>query len=101
MVEPADVPPPPPAPASSDPEIEAIVQARHGDAFAFLGMHKTADGVCVRAMLPQAQQVAVIDSSTGNVVAEGCAGPPRRIVYRGASPAARSRFAISCGSRTV
>ncbi len=68
--EPADVPPPP-APAFSDPEIEAIVQARHGDAFAFLGMHKTAGGICVRAMLPQAQHVAVIDSSTGNVVAEG------------------------------
>ncbi len=68
--EPAEIPAPPPAPAFSDPEIEAIVQARHGDAFAFLGMHKTADGICVRAMLPQAQQVAVIDSSAGNVVAE-------------------------------
>ncbi len=34
-------------------------------------MHKVARGVSVRAMLPQAQQVAVIDSNTGNVAAEG------------------------------
>jgi hypothetical protein len=53
-----------------EPEIEAIVAARHGDPFAYLGMHKTGAGLCVRAILPGAQQVAVVDSASGAVVAE-------------------------------
>jgi len=52
-------------------EIEAIVGARHDNPFGFLGMHRTAAGVCVRAMLPAAQTMAVVDSATGEVVAEG------------------------------
>ena len=55
----------------TDPEIEAIVAARHGDPFAFLGMHKTPGGLCVRAVLPGAQQMAVVDSATGAIAAEG------------------------------
>jgi 1,4-alpha-glucan branching enzyme len=58
-------------PRQPDPEVEAIVAARHGDPFGFLGMHPTADGVCVRAMLPAAQEMAVIDSATGEVAAKG------------------------------
>ena len=33
-------------------EVEAIVAGRHDDPFAFLGMHKSAAGIFVRAMLP-------------------------------------------------
>ena len=54
-----------------DPEVAAIVEARHGDPFAFLGMHKTAAGLVVRAMLPDVQQVLVVESATGAVAAEG------------------------------
>jgi 1,4-alpha-glucan branching enzyme len=54
-----------------DPQIEAIVEARHGDPFSFLGMHQGPDGVCVRAMLPAAQEMAVIDAATGEVAARG------------------------------
>ena len=54
-----------------DPGIQAIVEARHGDPFSFLGMHQTEDGVCVRAMLPAAQEMAVLDSATGEVVVKG------------------------------
>jgi 1,4-alpha-glucan branching enzyme len=54
-----------------DPQIEAVVEARHGDPFSFLGMHKTAAGLSVRAMLPGAQDVSVIESATGQVVAKG------------------------------
>lgn len=54
-----------------DPGILAIVEARHGDPFAILGMHQTAAGVCVRAMLPAAQEMAVFDAATGQVVARG------------------------------
>ncbi len=52
-------------------ELTAIVEARHGDPFAVLGMHKTAAGLCVRAMLPGAQQMSVIESATGTVAADG------------------------------
>jgi 1,4-alpha-glucan branching enzyme len=52
-------------------EIEAIVAARHGDPFAFLGMHKTAAGICVRAFLPAASAMAVVDSASGEIAAEG------------------------------
>jgi 1,4-alpha-glucan branching enzyme len=54
-----------------DPEIQAIIEARHGDPFSFLGMHRTAHGVCVRAMLPAAQEMAVVDAVTGELVARG------------------------------
>jgi len=58
-------------PQGTDPEIAAIVAARHGDPFALLGMHRTAAGIVVRTMLPDAQEVAVVDSATGEIVAEG------------------------------
>jgi 1,4-alpha-glucan branching enzyme len=54
-----------------DPQVEAIVGARHGDPFAFLGMHRTGDGLCVRAMLPGLQELAVVDAATGEAVAQG------------------------------
>jgi len=54
-----------------DPQVEAIVGARHDNPFAFLGMHKSDGGICVRAMLPAAQQMAVVESATGNIAAEG------------------------------
>ncbi|HEY3912470.1 MAG TPA: 1,4-alpha-glucan branching protein GlgB [Stellaceae bacterium] len=50
--------------------MEAIVEARHGDPFAFLGMHKTAAGLSVRAVLPTAQHVAIVDSASGEIAAE-------------------------------
>jgi 1,4-alpha-glucan branching enzyme len=58
-------------PCRPDPEIAAVVEARHDDPFSFLGMHRTAAGVVVRAMLPAAQEMDVIDSATGAVVAAG------------------------------
>src|SRR5580698_8903373 len=61
------------APAAAppvDPQIAAIVAARPGDPFAFLGMHETGDGLVVRAMLPGAETVEVIDVATGAVAGE-------------------------------
>ena len=60
------------------PEVAAVVEARHGDPFAVLGMHKTAAGVAVRAMLPDVRQVLVIESATGAVAAEGVRVHPDR-----------------------
>ena len=54
-----------------DPEIAAITEARHGDPFSFLGMHRTSGGICVRAMLPDAQEMAVVELATGKVAANG------------------------------
>jgi 1,4-alpha-glucan branching enzyme len=58
-------------PYPSNREIEAIVAARHDDPFAFLGMHRTAAGMCVRAFLPAASAMAVVDSARGEIAAEG------------------------------
>ena len=58
-----------PHPASRD--IAAIVAARHDDPFSFLGMHRTASGLCVRAFLPDAARMAVVAADSGEVVAEG------------------------------
>jgi len=58
-------------PQQPDPQVEAIVEGRHDDPFSFLGMHQTATGICVRAMLPAAQEMAVVESATGKIAAEG------------------------------
>jgi 1,4-alpha-glucan branching enzyme len=55
----------------SSPEVDAIVEARHGDPFAFLGMHPVEGGITVRAMLPDAEEMAVVDTATGDVAAAG------------------------------
>ena len=54
----------------SDPQAEAIVEGRHDNPFGYLGMHKSASGLRVRAMLPGAAAVAIVDSATGQPVAE-------------------------------
>lgn len=52
--------------------IEAIVRADHGDPFAILGMHQDGEGrpVEVRAFIPGAERVWVVDSASGDPVAE-------------------------------
>jgi 1,4-alpha-glucan branching enzyme len=46
-------------------DIELICSAHHGDAFSVLGPHAQQGGVSVRAFLPGAQQVQVLDAATG------------------------------------
>ena len=51
-------------------DIEAIVSGRHGDPFAVLGPHPLPDGrVSVRAFLPGASAVEVLDIATGRLLA--------------------------------
>ena len=54
-----------------DREVAAIVRGDHPDPFAFLGMHGMpgVDGVVVRAFLPHASRVEVVDAGTGASVA--------------------------------
>ncbi|MBV9440739.1 MAG: 1,4-alpha-glucan branching enzyme, partial [Candidatus Eremiobacteraeota bacterium] len=54
----------------ADSAVKAIVAARSGDPFAILGMHVVDGRVVVRAMLPQASRVDVVDAATGKAVAE-------------------------------
>ncbi len=41
-------------------DVEAILGARHGDPFAVLGPHATAEGLAVRAFVPDAEEVSVL-----------------------------------------
>jgi 1,4-alpha-glucan branching enzyme len=50
--------------------LESIVRGDHGDPFAVLGMHREGSGLTVRAFLPQASRVQVIDAATGAAVAD-------------------------------
>ena len=45
---------------ASDEDVAAIVQARHPDSFAVLGLHDTAAGPAVRAFVPGAQRLSVL-----------------------------------------
>ena len=65
------LPPLSPGELTPDGDAAAILAADHRDPFAFLGMHmlKPSDRLVVRALLPQAQGVSVIDKATGEVVA--------------------------------
>jgi len=56
----------------SRPDVEAVLNGDAGDPFAVLGMHRVSgrSGVVVRAFLPDATSVAVIDGRSGERVAE-------------------------------
>ncbi|TCU37852.1 1,4-alpha-glucan branching protein GlgB [Rhizobium azibense] len=48
--------------------LQALVEGRHGDPFAILGRHQYGDLTVVRALLPGAASVDVIEADTGRVV---------------------------------
>jgi 1,4-alpha-glucan branching enzyme len=50
-------------------DIQAIVEARHGDPFAVLGPHTAGAGIVVNVFAPDAESVAVVDAETGRIVA--------------------------------
>src|SRR5258708_13169976 len=52
------------------PEVAGMVGGRDGDAFGFLGMHGAGGGLYVRAFLPDAGAMAVVDSASSKVVAD-------------------------------
>ena len=52
-------------------DLDALLQARHHDPFALLGLHADEQGgLWVRALLPGAQQVQVLEAATGRRVAD-------------------------------
>jgi 1,4-alpha-glucan branching enzyme len=42
-------------------DVELVVNAHHANPFAILGMHTNGEGLCVRAFLPGAERVVVVD----------------------------------------
>ena len=53
----------------NDSEIDSLRHAAHGDPFAVLGVHAEVDGrLWLRALLPGAAQVAVLDASNGELL---------------------------------
>ncbi len=62
--------------ARDDGQVAAIVAATHDDPFAYLGMHKDGGGLVVRAMLPGATAVAVVDAKSGEVAGDGVSVDP-------------------------
>jgi 1,4-alpha-glucan branching enzyme len=53
-----------------DAAIQSIIEARHADPFAFLGMHEARDGLVLRAFVPWAERVEIVDRGSRDVVAE-------------------------------
>ncbi|WP_426145394.1 1,4-alpha-glucan branching protein GlgB [Polaromonas sp. DSR2-3-2] len=49
-------------------EIELICNARHGDPFSVLGPHADDGGVSIRAFLPSARRVEVLDADSGHPI---------------------------------
>ena len=45
--------------------VDSFVRARHGDPFSLLGPHPVENGVAVRAFLPEASRVEVVDATNG------------------------------------
>ena len=70
--------------------VDAIVGARHGDPFALLGPHAAPGGVAIRAFLPRADTVEVVNRETGAAARQPRAHPSGRILRTGVAEAARA-----------
>lgn len=76
----------------ADADVAALAEARHVDPFAVLGLHADPDGrLWLRAMLPGAATVAVIDAASGKPVAELALRHPGGL-WEGAIARRRKRF---------
>ena len=72
--------------------VAALMQGDHGDPFAVLGMHQHAGALVVRALLPGAQSVAVIDARSGRRLA-GLERVDHSDVFAAAIPRRKNPFA--------
>ena len=66
--------------------VAALVEARHDDPFAVLGPHEAAGGVVIRALVPGADRVEVVEEATGAVVGDAGAPPRCRASSRACWP---------------
>ncbi|MDD5335682.1 MAG: 1,4-alpha-glucan branching protein GlgB [Rhodoferax sp.] len=76
----------------SDADVQALVGAHHSDPFAALGLHADAHGkLWLRALLPGAQQVQVLEARSGKPVAGLALRHPQGL-FEGALGRRRKRF---------
>ena len=76
----------------SNADVHALVEARHGDPFAVLGLHAdTAGKLWVRTLLPAASVVDVLDAASGKKLA-GLALRHDAGLWEGAIPRRKARF---------
>ncbi len=72
--------------------INALVAGRHADPFSVLGLHADASGALwIRALLPQADTVAVLDAGSGIVLAQLARRHPQGL-FEARIPRRRKRF---------
>ena len=77
----------------SDHDLGALLQARHHDPFALLGLHADEQGVLwVRALLPGARQVQVLEAASGRRLATLTRRTPASPLFEGLIPRRRKRF---------
>jgi 1,4-alpha-glucan branching enzyme len=75
-----------------DVDVHALAQARHGDPFAVLGLHADGHGkLWVRAMLPGAASVVVLDAASGKKAADLALRDDAGF-WEGAIPRRKQRF---------
>jgi 1,4-alpha-glucan branching enzyme len=76
----------------NDADVHALLEARHPDPFAVLGMHADADGALwVRAVLPRARHVTVHDMKSGRRVSALAERAPGGL-FEGSIPRRRNPF---------
>jgi 1,4-alpha-glucan branching enzyme len=75
-----------------DGAVLAIIEARHGDPFGFLGLHDGKDGLVLRTFQPWAERMEVLDAASREVVAELPRVHPAGF-FAGPVKARRGRFA--------
>jgi 1,4-alpha-glucan branching enzyme len=75
----------------SDADLNDLVEARHGDPFRVLGLHEEAGSLWVRAMLPAAALVEVVDAASGKAVADLTLRHEAGL-WEGALPRRKNRF---------
>jgi 1,4-alpha-glucan branching enzyme len=76
----------------ADPDVAALLEGRHADPFAVLGLHADAQGTLwLRAMLPGASAVTVLDATRGRTVA-ALAQRDASGLWEGPLPRRRKRF---------
>ncbi|WP_047395617.1 1,4-alpha-glucan branching protein GlgB [Chitinibacter sp. ZOR0017] len=85
-------------------DIDALCQGLHADPFALLGMHTDAEGVWVRAWLPDATACAVVEAKTGRSLVQ-LAQLDARGFFAGLIPRRKNAFAyqldVQWGEQTL
>ena len=59
-----------PAYRLADADVAALVEARHADPFAVLGPREVKEGIVIRALVPDAEHVEVVETDSGQIAGQ-------------------------------